>query len=114
MKDPKFKNIDFQYSIINVGVISINGFDQVVSEIRYNFEGYLKRQRNFRFTVHHLDTSQINPNNFVKFEDISVDLLVRWIEESINPSNLLNYKQEVYDKFFPPIVYHPISDFKQS
>ena len=107
-----FQEYDFSFKICEVGSIDTENFVDVVSELRCYFVGKNKDgEVKERFYVIHLDTKNIQKENFIPFDKIDVMQLYKWIDSNLHPDNFETMKKSIHEQFHPPIRYHKVETF---
>lgn len=97
------ENIKFDFRMLSVGLTDVDDFTDVVCEIRYHFNGQLNTFAHERYYVQNLDFSNLSIESFIRIEDVTQEQLQRWLEESIDPENLVHMKKAMHEQFYPPI-----------
>ena len=111
------EKVTFDYKIDTVGLKTVGELDRVVAEIRYYFVGTIgdiSRDGTYhqRLFIQSLDISKINKDNFIPAEELTLAQIKKWLEESINPDNLVGMKKLIYEMFIPPITFVGVNFFR--
>jgi hypothetical protein len=102
----------FGFRIQTVGVKNVDGFNGVVSEIRYFFTGMNKDNITKEiFAVHSLDVNNLVNEQFIPLDQIGADTLHDWLKLSVHNDNLEVMKKDIHLMFNPPIKFYEISHF---
>ena len=107
-------NIDYKFKIDTVGFKNVDGFVGAVCEIRYFFVGVINSKEKERFYVQAFDTSKLSKETFKPLPELTKDDLIKWLESSIDPTNLSHMKQAIREQFYPPVTYLNLDYFKDS
>jgi hypothetical protein len=112
LKTFNLNEIEYEFIVDTVNVTDIEGFSNVVTEIRCFYRGTIGEETKNRYYVHNLNPSNISPETFIDINDITKADLVKWLEDSVDANNLANLKRNVQELFNPPSRNISITFFK--
>ena len=65
-----------------------------------------------KFFVSSINVNELNVEELIPLEEVTQELIYQWLEKSIHPDNLLNFKKASHEAFNPEIKYYNMDYFK--
>lgn len=92
--------ITYQWKITSLDYYPhLNGFDKVVCGIHWILVGVDDTGPGHSVSgIQKLITTDLDPNKYIVFEDLTQEQVIIWLEESMGPELIQDYKNKIQEK----------------